>query len=83
MNPRKFIVVVLVGSVLVVAGIVPISQWLVEQGWVETAEAIRSEYLTGTAIAVIVAMLIMLPGRIGRQTEQHRHDSRDRWPFDS
>lgn len=82
MNPRKLIVTLIAALVLVVAGIVPISQWLVEHGWVATAQAIRSEYLTGTAIAVIVAMLIMLPGRIGRHPDQQRYDARHRWPFE-
>jgi hypothetical protein len=53
--------VFLAGNILVVAN------WLAEKGVEQKAHWIRGEFLTGTAIAVIVALLILLisPKNIG------------------
>ena len=37
-----------------------VANWLAEKGVVDWARDIRSEYLTGTAVTIIVVLLIML-----------------------
>ena len=62
---RKLIVLALVGLVFLIANILLVANWLQEEGVVEAAGHIRAEYLTGTAITIIVALLVLLvrPGR--------------------
>lgn len=76
MLTRKLIVVLLIGLICGVAGIWTIAHWLQEHGVIAMASTIRDEFLTGTAIAVIVALLILLPGSL-----RERKRSNDRWPF--
>lgn len=62
---RKTIVLAIVGLILLVAS----AEWILiriqESGAVEVAEGIRHEYLTGTAITIVTAMLIMLSSDAG------------------
>ena len=60
---RKLVVVSVIATVLVLANAGTIVSWMQEAGLIPLAQYIRSEYITGTAIAVIVALLILLPGR--------------------
>ena len=46
--------VLLIGNVLFVAN------WLADKGVVDWAKNIRTEYLTGTAITIVVVLLILL-----------------------
>jgi multisubunit Na+/H+ antiporter MnhE subunit len=57
---RKIIVASLIGLVFLAANILIVANWLVEKGIDEKANWIRQEFLTGTAIAVIIALLILL-----------------------
>jgi len=57
---RKVIVLALIGAVLLVGNILLVANWLSERGVVDWARNIRSEYLTGTAITIIVVLLILL-----------------------
>ena len=50
-------------AVLILTNAGTIMAWLYEPGVVPLAEHIRPEYLTGGTIAVIVALLVLLPGR--------------------
>ena len=50
---RKIILLMLIGSVFLMANIVLVANWLSEKGLPEFANHIRSNYLTGTAITVI------------------------------
>lgn len=59
---RKLLVLVIVGAVFLAANILLVAHWLNEVGVVETAKGIREEFLTGTAITIIVALLILLVG---------------------
>ena len=57
--------------VFLMANIVVVANWLAESGIEETANWIHKEYLAATAIAVIVALLVLLAspssgGRGGR-----------------
>ena len=57
---RKLIVLVLVASVFLLANLWLVVSWLAERGVVDWARHVRQEYLTGTAITIIVALLILL-----------------------
>jgi len=57
---RKIIVMSLIGLVFLAANILIVANWLVEKGVDEKANWVREEFLTGTAIAVIIALLILL-----------------------
>ena len=60
---RKLLVASVVVVVVTLANTGTILVWLQELGVLPLAEHIRSEYLTGTAIAIIVALLVLLPSR--------------------
>jgi len=57
---RKAIVLGLIGAILLLGNIVLVANWLAEQGVVDWARYIRAEYLTGTAMTIIVVLLIFL-----------------------
>ena len=60
---RKAIVLGLIGSILLLGNIVLVANWLAEHGVVDWARGIRAEYLTGTAVTIIVVLLILLVSR--------------------
>ena len=62
---RKLIVLVLVASVFLLANVWFVVKWLDEHGVIEGAKYLRSEYLTGTAITMILILLFLLvkPGK--------------------
>ena len=62
---RKVLILGLVGGIFLLGNIWLVVKWLEERGAVDWARHVRSEYLTGTAITIIVALLILLvkPGR--------------------
>jgi hypothetical protein len=64
---RKIIVLGLIGTVLLAGNILFVANWLAAKGVVDWAKNIRTEYLTGTAITIIVVLLILLasPKRAG------------------
>lgn len=62
---RKLVVVGVIAAVLALANAGTIVTWLHGIGLIPLAESLRAEYITGTAIAVIVVLLILLPGRAG------------------
>jgi len=57
---RKTIVLGLIGSILLLGNIVLVANWLTEHGVVDWARYVRAEYLTGTAVTIIVVLLILL-----------------------
>ncbi len=57
---RKTIVLGLIGSILLLGNILFVANWLAEKGVVDWAHHIRAEYLTGTAVTIIVVLLILL-----------------------
>lgn len=77
---RKCLVLALVAGVFLLANALAIAYWLRDAGVIDTATSIREEFLTGTAITVIVALLILLttPGRkalgLGRKCSVCGHD---------
>ena len=62
---RKLVVLILLGSILLLANVWFVVGWLDERGFVEGAKYLKSEYLTGTAITIIVTLIILLvkPGK--------------------
>ena len=63
---RKLIVVGLVGVVFLTANFLMVASWLQDRGVIDWAQGIRKEYLTGTAITIIVVLLILLVRPGGR-----------------
>ena len=59
---RKTIIISLIAGVFLAGNILVIAQWLADKRVPEIANWIRYEFLTGTAIAVILALLILLVG---------------------
>ena len=57
---RKLTVIGLIGTVFLVANAWFVVNWLADEGVIEWAVHIRKEFITGTAITVIVALLILL-----------------------
>jgi hypothetical protein len=57
---RKIIVIGIIGAFFLAGNILLVVNWLTEKGVPEKANWLRENYLTGTAIAVIVALLILL-----------------------
>ena len=57
---RKLIVISLVGGIFLLANVMIVSHWLDEMGVIDWALSVRKEFLTGTAITVIIALLILL-----------------------
>ena len=59
---RKLIVMSSIAGIFLAGNILVIAQWLSDKGIPETASWIRSEFLTGTAVAVILTLLILIVG---------------------
>ena len=57
---RKLIVIGIVGSIFLAANIMIVAGWLHEHGVVDFVKGIREEFVTGTAITIIIALLILL-----------------------
>ena len=57
---RKLAIVVFAIAVILLANAWAIASWLDNIGLIAWASNIRSEFLTGTAIAVILALLVLL-----------------------
>ena len=57
---RKLIVLVLAAALFLVANLIFVTNWLAEKGVIDWAKYIHKEYLTGTAITIIVVLLILL-----------------------
>ena len=62
---RKLIVLVLVAAVFLLANVWLVVNWLEDKGVIDGARYVRKEYLTGTAITIVIVLLILLmkPGR--------------------
>ena len=70
---RKLLVIAIIGGVFLTANIMIVAAWLQEHGVIDTARDIRQEFLTGTAITVIIALLILLVGPKARgMASRHR-----------
>jgi len=63
---RKIIVVAVAAAILILANFLVLAHWLDRVGIIGWAEGLRHEYLTGTAITIIVVLLVLIvpPSRI-------------------
>ena len=57
---RKCIIIAMLASIFLLANILVVANWLVDTGVCNWARVIRTEFLTGTAITIIVTLLILL-----------------------
>ncbi len=57
---RKVIVLGLIGIIFLLANILVVANWVSDTGIAEKASWLRREFLTGTAIAVILTLLVLL-----------------------
>ena len=71
---RKLIVLLLIGGILLVGNIMLIANWLNDHGVIDGARSIRKEFLTGTAITIIVVLMILLVGPRVRMGVGERSD---------
>lgn len=58
---RRLIVVVPIASILLLANFVALGEWLHRAGVIGWARSIHAEYITGTAITVIAALVVLVP----------------------
>ena len=57
---RKMIVLGLIGIIFLTANILIVANWISDTGIAEKAGWVSREFLTGTAVAVILVLLILL-----------------------
>ena len=62
LTSRKFIVILLIGAIFLLGNILIVANWIAQTGIAEKAQWVRREFFTGTAIAVILTLLILLTG---------------------
>ena len=62
LGKRKLMVLLLLGLIFLLSNILLVANWLAEKGVIDWSLRFRSEYLTGTAITIIVVLLILLVG---------------------
>ena len=67
---RKTIVLVLVAGIFLLANMWLVMNWLEEKGVIDMAKYVRKEFLTGTAITIIIALLILLV-KPAREAAEH------------
>ena len=62
---RKIFVIGAIGAIFLAGNVLLIANWLAEKGVPEKANWFRENFLTGTAITVVAALLILLvsPGK--------------------
>ena len=60
LGKRKLMVLLLLGTILLISNIFLVANWLTEQGILDWARHIGREYLTGTAVTIIVVLLVLL-----------------------
>ena len=62
---RKLMVISLVGGIFLLGNIWLVVNWLEDKGVIDGAQYVRKEYLTGTAITIVIVLVILLvrPGR--------------------
>ncbi|MFN3166978.1 MAG: hypothetical protein ACE37H_07935 [Phycisphaeraceae bacterium] len=67
---RKLALLAAIALIVILGNLVAIAAWLSQTGAIDVAQHIRQEYLTGTAITILVALLILIvsPGAVSRAT---------------
>ena len=72
LKTRRLVLVVAIVSVAVMANIWGIAAWMEKAGVVDLARYVRREYLTGTAITIIVVLLVLLMPPAGQLIKRCR-----------
>ena len=65
LTTRKWLVGSVVMAILVLAGVYSIVSWLDGLGLVRWAEAVRDEYLPGSTLTIVVALLVLVGAPTG------------------
>ena len=60
LTSRKIIIILLIGAVFLLGNILVVANWIAETGVAGKANWIRHEFLTGTAVTIILTLLILL-----------------------
>jgi len=60
LTSRKIIVVSLIGTIFLLGNILLVANWIAETGVTEKANWIKEHFLTGTAVTIILVLLILL-----------------------
>ena len=68
---RKLCVVSLVAGIVLLGNLLVVTSWLDERGVIDGARSVRQEFLTGTAITILVALLILLVPQRGAAAGRH------------
>jgi formate hydrogenlyase subunit 3/multisubunit Na+/H+ antiporter MnhD subunit len=72
---RKLLMLAVIAVVLVLASIYEVVRWLTHLGVPEMADRVSERYLTGTTIAVVVALVFLL------RSDRRRHEQPDEPPY--
>lgn len=64
---RKLIVLGLVGGIFLLGNVWLVVSWLQEHGVIDWAQYVRQEYVTGTAVTIIIVLLVLLARPSGEQ----------------
>ena len=57
---RKIVIIGLIGAIFLGGNVLLIANWLSEKGVTEKANWVRENFLTGTAVTIIIVLLILL-----------------------
>jgi hypothetical protein len=60
LTSRKIIIILLIGAIFLLGNILIVANWIANTGIAEKATWVRHEFLTGTAITIILTLLILL-----------------------
>jgi hypothetical protein len=61
LSMRKLLLISVVVTVIVLANAWGIADWLDQRGLIGWAQDVRTDYLTGTAVTIVVVLLFLLP----------------------
>ena len=65
---RKLMVLGLIAVVFLIANVLLVAGWLAEKGVIDFARHIKAEYLTGTALTIVIVLMILLVKPGGEKT---------------
>ena len=57
---RKVIIILLIGAVFLLGNILLVANWIANTGIAEKANWVRENFVTGTAVTIILTLLILL-----------------------
>ena len=66
MTARKYVIIGSAAAILLLAGAFTLVSWLDTLGLIGFAQALRDEYVTGTALTIIVVLLALVGNPVGR-----------------